>query len=322
MKRIAFTALAMALVAVALPAAAQQKYPNKPVRMIVPFSPGSQTDITARLVGQKLGEKWGEQIVVDNRPSGGGTVAFQMVSTSTPDGHTLMAHSSGYAISPWLYPKLKIDILRDFQAVSLMASTPQVIVVGKDLGVKSVKDLVALMKSKGAQFPVAVPGIGSSSHLVTEKFYLAIGGKANNIWYKGTPECMTDTMAGRTSMSFLPLAPTVPFLRDGRLIGLAVSGKDRSPVVPDIPTVAESGFPGFDYTSWFLLAAPAKTPKAIVEQASAEVRRVLALPDVKERLATLGATPVPMTPAEAQAFVKAEYESLGKLIKAAGVTVD
>ncbi|HTP97186.1 MAG TPA: tripartite tricarboxylate transporter substrate-binding protein [Burkholderiales bacterium] len=297
-------------------------YPNKPIRVLVTFSAGSQTDMLSRMVGQKLGDKWGVQVVIDNRPSGGGTIATQMAATALPDGYTLLAHSSGYAINPWLYTDFKVDILRDMQAVTTLASTPQVVVVSPTLGPKTLRELIAFAKQRGSEFIVAVPGIASSSHLVSEKLYYEAGIKPTNVWYKGTPECMTDTMTMRTQMSFLPLAPLIPFIRDGRLLGLAVSSKERSPVLPDVPSANEAGLPGFDYTSWFLFATTAATPKPIVNKLSAEVRAILGDAAIRERLATIGATPMPMTPEQAQAFVRAEKEALGKIVRTAGVKIE
>lgn len=194
--------------------------------------------------------------------------------------------------------------------------------VAPSLGPKTLKDLIALGRQKGKDFIVAVPGIASSSHLVTEKLYLEAGFKSTNVWYKGTPECMTDTMAGRTHMSFLPLAPVIPFVREGRLLGLAVSTKERSPVLPDVPSAHEAGLPGFDYSTWFFITAPVKTPKAVLNKIAADIRNIVNEPAIKERMASIGAVSNPLSPEQTQAFVNAEIETLGKIVKAADIKIE
>ena len=323
MRLVLRAACASATVAIALGASgAQQTFPTKPIRMVVPFSAGSQTDILARLIGPKMGEHWGQQVVVDNRPSAGGTIAASIVASSPPDGQTLMLHSVGHAINATLYTKLPFDTLRDFAGVSQIASVPNVLVVAPGLGLKSVKDLIALAKQKSGQINFGSAGIGSGTHINGEQFKVAAGIDVVHVPYKGTPEALTDTMQGRIHFFFSPLVPALPFIREGRLVALAVSTSRRSPVIPDVPTVAEAALPGFDFDQWYGLLAPAKTPKPILEQLSKEVARILELPDVRERFQTQGAVAKPSTPQQFDAFIRSEITKLGKVIKAAGARAD
>jgi tripartite-type tricarboxylate transporter receptor subunit TctC len=302
--------------------AQQQKFPSKPIRMVVPFSPGSQTDILARLIGPKMNENWGQQVVVDNRPSAGGTIAAGIVATAPADGHTLMLHSVGHAINATLYTKLPFDTLRDFAGVSQVASVPNVLVVAPSLGIKSVKDLIALAKQKPAGINFGSAGIGSGSHINAEQFKVAAGINVVHVPYKGTPETLTDTMTGRIQFFFSPLLPAGPFIKDGRLVGLAVSTAQRSPVLPDVPTLAEAALPGFEYDQWYGILAPRGTPKPILNQLSKEIARVLDLPDVRKTFQTQGAVAKPTAPEQFDAFVRAEIDKLAKVIKASGAKAD
>jgi tripartite-type tricarboxylate transporter receptor subunit TctC len=290
--------------------------------MVVPFSAGSQTDILARLVGQKMNEHWGQQVVVDNRPSAGGTIAAGIVATSPADGHTLMLHSVGHAINATLYTKLPFDTVKDFAGVSQVASVPNVLVVSSSLGVKSVKDLIALAKQKPGAINFGSAGIGSGTHINGEQFKVAAGVNVVHVPYKGTPEALTDTMTGRIQYFFSPLVPATPFIKEGRLVALAVSTSQRSPVLPDVPTVAEAALPGFDFDQWYGILAPRATPKPILNQLSQEVARILELPDVKKTFQTQGAVAKPSTPEQFDAFIRTEIVKVGKVIKAAGARAD
>jgi tripartite-type tricarboxylate transporter receptor subunit TctC len=322
---IARAAAAAAVAAAALPAAThaqQQKFPSKPIRMIVPFSAGSQTDILARLIGQKMNENWAQQIVVDNRPSAGGTIAAGIVAGAPADGHTLMLHSVGHAINASLYSKLPFDTVRDFAGVSQVASVPNVLVVAPSLGVKSVKDLIAAAKQKPGAINFGSAGIGSGTHINGEQFKVAAGVNVVHVPYKGTPEALTDTMTGRIQYFFSPLVPATPFIKEGRLIALAVSTAQRSPVLPDVPTVAEAALPGFDFDQWYGILAPHATPKPILNQLSQEIARILDLPDVRKTFQTQGAVAKPSTPEQFDAFIRTEIGKVGKVIKAAGARAD
>lgn len=299
-----------------------QTFPSKPIRLIVPFSAGSATDILARTIAQKMSDNWGQQVVVDNRPGAGGTVAAPIVINSNPDGHTLMIVAAGHAANATLYRKLSYDVVRDFAGVSLVASTPNLLVVGPGLGVKSVKDLIALAKSKPGQLNFSSAGIGSGTHLNGEQFKLVAGLNVTHVPYRGAPEALTDVVTGRVHFLFTPIVVAVPFIKDGRAIPIAVSTATRTPLFPNVPTVAEAALPGFEFDMWFGLLAPAKTLKPVREQLSKEVARIMQLPDVKERIGALGGVPRTNTPDEFDAFIRAEVDKLGKIVKAANAYAD
>ena len=289
--------------------------------MMLPFSAGTQTDVLARLIGQKLTESLGKQIVVDNRSGAGGMVAMQLVANSIPDGYTLFFDSSGFSIRPHLYPKAEVNIARDFQAVSLVASTPHVVVVSTQLGPKTLKEFLEYARRKG-DLNWSHAGVGTSTHLVGELFMQEAKLKNTGIPFRGAPEAMTDAVAMRASIFFAAVGQALPFILDNRVVALAVTSKERSPVLPNVPTLAESGMPGFEYEVWFVIAAPAKTPKTIVNLLSAEVRRALALPDIKAALDTMGSVARPMSPDQAQAYVLKEHATLGNIIRTAKVPIN
>jgi tripartite-type tricarboxylate transporter receptor subunit TctC len=316
---LAFTRSAGAQTAATSPG---QAYPTKPIRMVVPFTPGSATDILARLIGPKLLETWGQQVVVDNRPSAGGTVAGSIVAAATPDGHTLMLTSSAFAGSAALYTKLPYDTLKDFAGITQIASTPLMLVVAPNLGVKGVKELIALAQQKPGQINFGSSGIGSGTHYAGELFKLAAGINVVHVPYKGTPEAITDTMAGRIQYFLSPVLPSMTLVKSGRLLALAVTTKERLPLVPEVPTIAEAAIPGFEYDGWYGLVAPAKTARIIVNALSKEVGRILRLPDVSERIASQGATPKPTTPEGFDALVRSEIVMRGKVFKASGAKAE
>jgi len=303
-------------------ACAQQKYPNHPIRMIVTFSAGSLTDILARLVGAKMTENWGQQVVIDNRPGGGGVAASQALIAANPDGYTLMMVSSGHAIAASLYSKLPYDTLKDFAGVSQVVSGGHVLAVSKDLGVKSVKELIALAKAKPGQITFGTAATGSGAHINAEMFKIDTGINATFVSYKGPIEALNDVLGGRVTYTMLSTGVAAPFIRDGRLVALGVGTAHRDPMFPNLPTIAEAGVPGHEFDQWFGLLAPARTPRPIVEQLSREVARILALPDVKERIVVLGSVPKPSTPEQFDAFIRNEVQKLGKVIKAANIRVD
>ena len=315
-------AVAATLAAASSPAHAQEKYPTRPIRMLVTFSAGSLTDILARLVGAKMTENWGQQVVIDNRPGGGGVAASQALIASNPDGYTLMMVSSGHAISASLYSKLPYDTLRDFAGVSQVVSGGHVLAVSKDLGVKSVKELIAFTRAKPGQITFGTAATGSGAHINAEMFKIDAGINAAHIAYKGPIEALNDVLGGRVTYTMLSLGVAAPFIRDGRLIALGVSTPTRDPMFPNVPTIAEAGVPGHEFEQWFGLLAPAKTPRPIVNQLSREVARILQLPDVKERIVALGSVPKPSTPEQFDAYIRAEVQKLGKVVKAANIRVD
>jgi tripartite-type tricarboxylate transporter receptor subunit TctC len=296
-----------------------QSYPNKPVHLVVPFTAGSATDILARTFGQKLSELWGQPVIIDNRPGAGGTIGAAFVAKSPADGYTLLVHSAAHAYNPSIYTSLSFDTAKDFVEVVPLAGQPNVLVVAPSAGVKTVAELIALAKQKPGQLNFGSAGTGSGTHINAEKFKLAAGIDVVHIPYKGTPEALTDTMAGRVTYFFSPISAALPNVREGKLLALGVSTARRSAALPNVPTIAESGLPGFDYNLWVGVFAPTGTPPDIVDKINNDVARLLQSAEVKERFANLGADPMPMTPVEFKKFVQSEIEESGKVIKAAGI---
>jgi tripartite-type tricarboxylate transporter receptor subunit TctC len=323
MNRITYVGAALLAGACAFASAGEQeRFPNKPIRMLVPFSPGSQTDILARWVGEKMTENWAQQVVVDNRPSAGGTIASQYVLAANPDGHTLMMVSTGHAGNATLYSKLPYDTVRDFAGVSRVASVPNLLVVSPALGAKTVKELIALAKSKPGEFNFSSAGIGSGTQINGEMFKLAAGIQATHVPYKGAPEALNEVIAGRVQFNFSPILVAAGQVKAGKVLALAVSTASRSPMFANVPTVAEAALPGFEYDQWYGLLVSAKTPRPIVNTLNREVVRILNLPDMKERLLTQGATPAPTTPEQFDAFIRAEVQRFAKVLIAAGARIN
>ena len=325
------TMLAGAVLAAAMisPAAAQTPapgsgpaYPSRPIRIIIPFTGGSATDLLARAIGPKLVERWGQQVVSDNRPGAGGTVGAEILSRATPDGHTLMLTSSALAGSAALYPKLPYDTLRDFASTTQIASTPLVVVVPPALGVKSVKELIALALKKPREINYASAGIGSGTHYAGELFKLAARIEVVHVPYKGTPEAITDTMAGRVHYMLAPPLTALPLIKGGRVLALAVTTAQRAPLLPDVPTLSETGLARFEYDGWFGLFTPVRTPGRITSQLTGEVTRILALPDVQDRILSLGAVPKSSTPEALHTLLRTEIETRRKVFAAAGTRVE
>jgi len=311
-----------ALAALLLASAAQgQAFPQKPVRLVVPFTAGSETDYLARVVGVKLTEAWSQQVVVENRPGAGGVLATGVVAAAPGDGYTLLMGSMAHAIAPAIHSKLPYNPLRDFSAVSQVAGVPNVLVVPAS-GAKSVKDLIAAAKQHPGKLTFGSAGIGSGMHINGEQFRLAAEISVVHVAYKGGPESLTDLLGGRIDFVFAPIGLAIPLIKDRKLLGLAVSTSTRSPALPDVPTVAEAGVPGFEFDTWYGVFAPAATPRAIVRQLSADIVRVLGLPEVKTQLASRGAVPRPSSPEEFDAFVRAEIDKMAGIVKAAGLKTD
>jgi len=301
-------------------AAGAQNYPTRPVKIIVPFTPGSATDVMARIVGERLNAAWGQPVVVENRPGAGGTIGIRDTARAEPDGYTLAVVSSGHAVNHVLYKDLGYDSLKDLSAVAMLGSLPSVLIVPPSLGVNSVKELVAMLKAKPGQLNYATAGVGSGAHVNVEKFNVAAGVKALHVPLKGTPPILTETMAGRIQYAFVPAVSSMGLVKDGKVKPLAVSTGKRVAALPEVPTLGEAGFPDGESTFWLALLAPAKTPPSIVGQINAEVLRALQSADVKDRLAKLGTEPMPLTPAESDAFIRREHDDLGKVMRDAGLT--
>ena len=316
--------LKLALVATcALPwAAFAQTYPTKPVRILVTFSAGSQADVLARLVGGKMSENSGQQVVVDNRPSAGGIVAGSIVLNASPDGYTLIMHSNAFAVSAALYTKLPYDSIKDFAAVSQVASIPYVLVVAPGLGPKSVRELIALAKQSPGKFSFGSAGTGSGTQMAGEQFKFMAGIDAVHIPYKGTPEALVDTMAMRIQFWLSPIGPAMSLVKDGRLLALGVSTAQRTPALPDVPTIAEAGVTGYDVDGWFGIFAPGKTPRAVVNQINAAIGRIVNVPEIKDRMRVQGVVLKSSTPEEFTKLVADDVATYSKIVKAAGIKVD
>jgi tripartite-type tricarboxylate transporter receptor subunit TctC len=313
------------LVAVALlaasPAALAQDYPSRTIKIIVPFTPGGTSDLLAREVGRNLTNDWGPPVVIENRPGAGGAIGTAEVARSTADGYTLlMGSSAALAIGPYITKETPYDPARDFKPISLVAQIQNLLVVNPAIPVKSVSELLAYARSH--RLIVGNYGIGSSPHMSAEMFEKMGGIEVTHVPFRGAPEAMTEILAGRLNLIFDNLPSALPMAKSGKLVALAVSGNHRSSLVPDVPTVAESGLPGFDVTTWYGLVAPAGVPDAIVDKLSAEVAAILARPDVRERLTTAGTEPQSMTPQEFAAFINGEQTKWRKLIADVGMTAN
>jgi tripartite-type tricarboxylate transporter receptor subunit TctC len=300
---------------------AQTAYPDRPIHFIVPFTAGSGTDIVARTVGEVMSRNLKQPIVIENRPGAGGTLGAAQVAKSAPDGYTLLVPSAGHVANPAIYPSLPYDTLRDFAGVTPLASLPNVLIAAPSKGFKNVRDLVEKARANPGVLNYASAGSGSATHMNAEIFRLSAQFAAQHVPYKGSPEAITETAAGRIDFYFAPLSSALPLIKEGRLQALAVGTAQRSPLLPDVPTTTEAGYAQSDYIFWVALLAPAATPRAIVERLNAEALKALASPEVKERLAVLGAEPMPMTPSAFDAFLKSEAARMAQVVKGAGIQV-
>jgi tripartite-type tricarboxylate transporter receptor subunit TctC len=315
--------LGLAGVAVAAAASAQATYPTRPIRIVVPFTPGSATDIIARVVSPRMADRWGRPVVVDNRPSAGGIIAFGIVADAAPDGHTLLVTGSNFAGSAALYAgKLPFDPVKDFSGVTQFATTPLVLVVGPGLGIKSVKELIALAHEKKGQLNFASTGLGSGPHYGAELFKLAAGIGAVHVPYRGSPETLTDVMSGRVHFVLSPVLAASPLVRSGRVVALGVTTPYRAQALPDVPTIAEAGLPGFVYQGWYGMLAQGKAPRKLVNLLSGEVGKILDMPEISERIANQGAAAQRSTPEAFDKLVHEEIVTRTKVWKAAGVKVE
>jgi len=312
-----------ALLGLALPLAvqAQQGYPNRPIKVIVPFPAGSTTDIIARAITDKMGQSMGQQLVVENRAGASGTIGQAAAATAAPDGYTIMVHSSSHTVSPHTFAKLPFDTLADFAGVTPISSTPNALVISPSKNLRTLQQLLAAARAKPGSMNFASAGQGSATHLNAEKFKLAAKIEAQNIPFKGSAEAVTEVMAGRVDYYFSPIAPVIGQIRNGQLLPLAVGSPKRAAALPDVPTTAEAGVPGSEFNFWIGMFAPAKTPREIVQRLHDEVVKALASPEVKERFTTLGADAWTMEPAQFDAYLREEVRSNAALVKAAGLEV-
>ena len=316
--KIVFGLLAAALAAVSLHAQAQN-WPTKPVRLIIAFTPGSSTDIIGRAVAAKLSEIWGQPVVAENRTGAGGSIGSAAVLREAPDGYTLLANSSAHVANPSIYAKLPYDTLKDFANIAPLAGGPNVLIVGTGAGWKKLSDFISAAKAKPGALNFSSAGIGSGTHFNLEKLKLMAGIDVAHVPYKGTPEAIGDTIAGRVCCYFAPINAALPHVRGGKAVALAVSSAQRSSLLPDVPTIAESGVPGFDYTLWVGLWGQAAMPASLVSRINADVNKALASPDLAQRLTNLGTLPMKMSPSAFSEYVRREVEDTAKVLKAAGI---
>ena len=312
---------ALAALAFATAASAQQAYPNKPIRVIVPFAAGSTTDIIARAIADKMGQSMGQTLIIDNRGGASGTIGQAAVATAQPDGYTIMIHSSSHTVSPSTFAKLPFDTVADFAGVTPISSTPNVLVTSPSKNLKTLPALVASAKANPGKMNFASAGQGSATHLNAEKFKMAANIDATNIPFKGSAEAVTEVLSGRVDYYFSPIAPVIGQIKEGQLLALAVGSPRRASALPDVPTTAEAGVPGSEFNFWIGMMAPAKTPRDIVNRLHDEVVKALATPEVKARFLNLGADAWTLKPEQFDAYIKDEIKSNAALVKAAGLQV-
>lgn len=306
----------------ALPAMAQTAWPNRPVKLVVGYAAGGATDVIARLVGVKLAEQLGQPVVVENRPGANSNLAAELVAKAPADGHTLYVLTIANVINASLYTKLNYDPLKDFEPIGLMAKIPNILVVNNALPVRSVADYIQYAKASKDGITFASSGSGSSIHLSGEMFKFKTQLNMLHVPYKGSAPAISDLLGGQVQSMFDNAPSALPHVRDGRLRALAVTSAQRLPQLPEVPTLAESGLAGFDVQSWFSLAAPAGTPRAVIERVNADLNKVLGDPAVRQRLQDLAATPSPGTPEQLRSFATEEHKRWQEVVKASGVKVD
>lgn len=309
----------LALVGASTGALAAETFPSRPVRILVPFSTGSVTDLLARTIGEKLNESWGQPVVVENRPGAASVVGTGIAAKAAPDGHTLLMVSNGHVVVGSLYSKLPFDPIKDFSGITRVASVTLVLVTPASLPAATLKEFIALAKAKPGTLNYASAGLGSTAYMSAELFKHVAKVDIVHVPYKGLPEALTDTMTGRVQMYFLGAVGGLPHIQAGRVRALAVSTPKRAPVLPGVPTMEEAGLPGFDYDAWFGLLTLSRVPRPLVARLHRDVVRVLGLPDVKARLSGTGADPAPNAPEQFDALIRADAAKLGKVLRDAGI---
>jgi tripartite-type tricarboxylate transporter receptor subunit TctC len=296
-----------------------QTYPAKPVRFVVPFVPGGPTDIQARMLGEKLGQRLGQQVIVDNRGGAGGNIGMELAAKSPADGYTLVIATVGtWAVNPHLY-QLPFDVIRDFAPVTQVSTAPGILVVHPSVPARNVKEFIALAKKRPGELNYGSSGVGGFGHICGELFDLMTGTKMTHIPYKSSAPSLTDLMAGNIQVLFNNMISTTPFVKAGKVRALATTGTKRSPALPDLPSLDEAGIKGYENSSWSAVAAPANTPPAIVARLHKEFVEILRMPDIQKRHAEVGAEIIASSPEEFHAYLKAEVAKFGKLVKAAGI---
>jgi tripartite-type tricarboxylate transporter receptor subunit TctC len=300
-----------------------QQYPSRPVRFVVPFAPGGSVDTLARTIGPRLADAFGQQVVVDNRPGGNGNIGMELVAQSRPDGHTLvLGYIANLAIFPSLSAKLPYDPIKDFAPITQIASSPNVLTAHPSVPAKNLKELVALVKAKPGQVSFASTGVASVGHLTGELLNSLAGMKMTHVPYKGGGQAIIDLLGGHVQVMFSGFSAAMPHIKSGKVRALAVTGAARSPALPDVPTLAEQGFPGVEATAWYGVLAPANTPKPIITRLHDELVKILKLPDVTQRLDGLGFEIVGSTPEAFGAYIKSETVKWAKVVKASGAKAD
>ena len=297
-------------------------YPARPIRILVGFTPGGGPDITARYVAQKLSEAWKQQVIVENRPGAGGNVAAGMVAKSGPDGYTLLSVSSAHAIAPAIYPKLAYDTLKDLSGITLTGNSKYVLVVAPSLGIKSVNELLAAARARPGQLNFSSAGVGSGTHFAGEMFKAMAKIDVVHIPFKGIPEALTETLTGRVQFFLAPIANAVNQVKDGRLAALGVSSAERDALLPEVPSIAEAGVPGYQTSLWFGLLASSEVPRPIIAKLNREVVRILSEPELKQRWLPIGIEPRPTSPEEFDRLIRDEVVAFSKIASGAHIKVD
>ena len=297
-------------------------YPVKPIRIVVGFTPGGGPDITARFIAQKLAESWPQNVVVDNRPGAGGTIAAQLVAHANPDGYTLLSVSSAHAVAPAIYARLPYDPRKDFAGITLTASSKYLLVVAPALGVKSLADLIALAKARPGQLNFSSAGVGSGTHFAGEQFKSMAALNVVHVPFKGIPEALTETMSGRVQFFMAPIANAVNLVKEGKLAALGVTSLQRDPLVPDVPTVSEAGVPGYQSKLWFGLLTSRQTSRAIVAKLNGEITRILRASELRSRWAPIGLDPEPTTPEQFDKLIIDEIAAFTSIARAANIKAE
>jgi tripartite-type tricarboxylate transporter receptor subunit TctC len=310
------------LLALATPAVAQEAWPSRPIKAVVPFGAGSATDIIPRIVFEQLQGQLGQSIVVENRGGAGGTIGALQVVKSDPDGYTWLVHSSAHTVAPALYPNLPFKAEIDLVPMSMIGSVPNVLIISPTKGIKTIQDFVAYGKANPGKLNFASLGIGSAVHMSAERFRASAGYDAVHIPFKGGAEALAEVIAGRVDYYFCPIATALPHIREGKLLALAVSSKARAPQLPDVPTTLEAGFPNSDYTLWVGILGPSGTPKAVTEKLNGEMMKALAAPALREKLDKIGVQTMPMSPEEFSGLIKDEIKTYGDFVAKSGMKVN
>lgn len=302
--------------------AASAGFPNRPIRIVVGFTPGGVPDVTARLIAQKLTESWRQQVVVDNRVGAGGTIAAKIVAHASPDGYTLLSVSNAHAVAPAVYATLPYNTIKEFAGVTMTASGPALLLVAPALGVKSAKDLIALAKARPGQLNFSSAGVGSGTHFGAELFKSMAGIDVVHVPFKGIPEAIIETLSGRAHFFLSPLASAINLVKEGKVPAVGVTSTQRVSQLPDVPTVAESGLPGYRWDFWYGLLVPAQTPRPVIARLNREITGILNQPDVRARWGALGADPAPTTPEQFDKLIAADIAALTRLARAANIKAD